>query len=639
MALYGGVLGDALLDASNAYLRAVVDAPKERAEQEKRELENQRLRSQSKLDEARAAFEERRVSGYTGRPVYVKTKRGDILERNADTGDWGVAFEAPVTDVQAKLKDQREQMIHRAMEKIIGGADGPRPMATWGPAEVSDRRLMPYWELLGQGRSQYATVPGNLGDVLPKRDLPGQGGTEAPQGQPRQEPATTTGSAQPPVTRPAGQPPAQAPKPPAGVPPGAVQADPQWLQHYNTRLKDLPIEKANEQWAVITSAPGVKPGAVAAFAEAYNRRYGSMPPGEEGKAGAPASPPGSTTFPDKTPTPAPKPTPPPGRATGGRERNVPLTNEQLEKQNLEHWNATRQWEASEQQRLEAERVEAERQYQHQLDKLGGRPTKDQERVTNKLFVAGDPDVTADNYLQLSPKGRQKVNHQIRLPVIRKEEQSWKKLAEPHMEELQALKMTQQLTDRILPLIEVGNLGMRGRGSQWFLWAKSQMPSYRSQFYQEAEKVLKDQGKEITDATVQAQVAAMVETNDPDTRKRMREIAGRGRLQALSSILMYAHALAQKRLTGGTQRGIIKSDMEEAEKLFNPDLFFTDPDTLFARLQELQGFIQSARSHIEDKVRSFHFDPATRKYIPAESEQMPDDDASELQKIRDIVKGK
>jgi len=258
-----------------------------------------------------------------------------------------------------------------------------------------------------------------------------------------------------------------------------------------------------------------------------------------------------------------------------------------------------------------------------------------------LFV--QKKVKSPNYLELDPDDRMIVNDFIRAPILRKEEQGWKKLAEPHMAELEALNMTQRLTDRIIPLIEVGNLGMRGKAQSWLLWAQSQMPSYRGQFYRDAEKALKDQGKEITDASIKAQMASLVEINGPDgeaIRKRMSEIAGRGRLQALSSILMYAHALAQKRLTGGTQRGIIKPDMDAAEKLFDPDLFFTDPDTLFARLQELQGFIQSARTNIEEKVRSFHFDPATKKYIPAEVAQTPpDSDAAELDRIRAILKEK
>lgn len=754
MALYGGVLGDAMTDAANAYLKAVVDAPKEREEQRKRELENRRLESQVKLDEARAAYEARRTSpGYQSKRI-VKDKAGNVWQVDMDTESTSLLVEAPTTE--AKLKEQRERAIHQAMERVIG-----KPMflpdgtLNWEPKDFTDDRIIMYWELLGQGRSQFGTLPGNEGDVVPKQRLlqypKPRGGTGETQGTGGATQGTggttgttgtgggTTGTGTSDTTTGTPQGPAPTQKDPLegsklastpevqqqindaieyyapmyGVRPELMKAMARKESNYDVRavsgkgaqgvmqlmsgtqrmygIKDPYDIKVNvwggiryfkemldryhgdEELAIAAYNAG--PGAVDAALKAGRRipqndetpghvaAIGTWAGGYRGgpkdpKAGpttvttsgtpkAPetprtSTPASDTRFPDKPATPLPKPTPPPEPPTEGRERNVPLTKEQQEKHAFTRWEKLRQWETSEQQRLEAERQQAEREYQHELDKMGGRPTKDQERVTNKLFVNKDPDVTADNYLQLSAVGKKKVNDIIRAPIIRKEEQGWKKLADPHLQELEALKMTQVLTERILPLIKTENLGGQGKIQQLILTGKSYLPAYRSQFEKKAEETLKGMGKEITEANVQAQVAAMVEANGPEgveIRNRMRGISSRGRLQALSSILMYAHALAQKRLTGGTQRGIIKTDMEEAEKLFNPDLFFTDPDTLFARLQELQGFIQSARSNIEEKVRSYHFDPHTKKYQPAEMDQPVDDDASELEKIREIVRPK
>src|SRR6185436_359235 len=143
--MYGGVLGDALLDASNAYLKAVVDAPRERVEQQKRELELERLKSQAALDRARAAFEDRRVSGATGRPQYVKTKQG-VIERNPDTGEWSMAYEAPPeAPKDQKAKEVFDNELIRLIEQKLG------PRGTWTYEGLQRTDIRDLYDMLRRG--------------------------------------------------------------------------------------------------------------------------------------------------------------------------------------------------------------------------------------------------------------------------------------------------------------------------------------------------------------------------------------------------------------------------------------------------------------------------------------------------------
>lgn len=626
-----------LSDAATGYFEGLFKPNLEEV-RAKREQETRDKEADIALKQAHALYYGRPQKG-TARPMKVGKDIVWVDENGAE-----VLFKGE-PDAPKTLETIRAETL-RGMEERMGQKYGlPRlPISGWKSADFNEPFLDPLRDFVGIGRSPLVTTPGGSGaETRPKRGIGGYGDPvsgETPA--PRQPSPVTPDAAAPTSVQPKAVPPppkqpppgqtAAPPKPAAKVPPGteptAATPDPYFLKHYESRLPHLTVEDADKQWALLTDPRATtKPQNLAAFLAAYRKTYGKLPPGVEptgmttGGTGeqpgaVPVEPPkgGPTAAVPPTDTASrtslPPITPPPQPVTWGRERDTPLNNEQLTAKATEAWQRQKEWEVAEQGRLMAQRQLDKDEEARDLRALGGEPTPELREMTLKLNASGK--VKGKDFTKLTPDEQRLVIDTKNLPKRRKEEQSWKKLAQPSINELNALQTAQDLTTMILPLIENNTVGWRGRAAGVGTWLRSQV--MRNRFYTEAEEKLNatPEGKKLLaklgQEAVNAQVAADVETNDPQVRADMNKIATRARLQTLSSVLMYAHALAQKRITGGSQRGLIKPDMDEAHKLFDPDLFFTAPEQLMANLQTLQGVIQAARGRVEDDVRSYHFAP-------------------------------
>jgi hypothetical protein len=766
MPLYGGVLGDAMSDAANAYLKAVVDAPKEREEQRKRVLENERLESLAQLDRARAAYEERRLSG-TGRPVYVKTKQG-VLERNPDTGEWSVAYEAPASSERGKPDEVIKWQAIRGLEELF-----KKPHTAFGSDEFnSDNPLARgLWDAY-YGRSDLQPV-GKDQTIFSKSQIRGapSGTPVQPSGAPAETPPVQSPAAAPaPSPAPAPRTPARTTQAPTQTGQGAIKV---WADNYGA-MSDAELVEAEKVLAQMPHSP-ITTSQRTALEQVKKARLTGTP--VQSRADRPpdmrvASGPSGTVS-DATPSggpgvgPAPRtgtvPTQPSGqpRGTGTASSpggfRPPKTPEQMladefkirdqamqegkddrEAQRLVLAYREDQRQAHEDSRaavrlaIDKDRLviakeahaaqEADRQRAIQEHKEGGMPTKDQATWANHLYVlgkvdhpyyteldtaqkklvddtvripkdadearkaaddlrAGKADIRADQeaarqrekdrlgggvnkdqemtsnslfvtgkvksqfYDELDAKDRELVNRTIKQPDVdrayreqarllmsqRKEVRDALKLAQPHLDELRALDTTRHLTEMIVPLLSTGNIGMMGKLKSLTGSALQYSPLAKGQFRKDAERQLlaeaKAQGKDkeltrvIDENAIQARILANVE-DDQGQAQRLTGLSAQSRLETLSSILVYAHAMATKRGAGGTTRGLIKTDIDKAEKLFNPELWTKDPDQLLRNLQALQEFIQHARPIIRETVQSYGIDPDTRRYIGTPTLESP-----------------
>lgn len=632
---WGGVVGDSLTSAATAYLKAINDQPFEKEELEKARLSNARLRSQIELEKAHADYYRRPQKPTGGIPDYLETTWG-VYVKNPESGQLELKHSKPA-DAPKTLETIRAETL-RGMEERMGQKYGlPHlPISAWKGADFNEPFLDPLRDFVGIGRSPLVTTPGGPGaETRPKRDIGGYGGQPADAGTapaPRTPSAVTPDAAAPRSAQPpaAGRPAVVQPGTAKPIE-GTVEAPPALIELHEKRWRGMTQAEADKQFEVLRKDPKIKREDLASALEAYHRVYGVWPKGFEVQdvpapgATPPSAKPSATTpaavTPPKTPgrreiAPVAPPPPPPD---WGRNRTTPLNNEQLAQVASDAYKLDLQYRQAQAQELEVERKNREEDTKNELRALGGEPTPEIKEMTIKLNAAGK--VNGKDFTRLQPDEQKLVIDTKNLPKLRKEEQSWKKLAQPSMDELDALQTAQDLTTAIIPLIQNGTVGFLGKAASVGISIRSYF--LRNRFYAEAEARMRatPEGRallaKLGDGAVQAQIAADVETNDPAVRAQMRPIATRARLQTLSSVLMYAHALAQKRITGGSTRGLIKPDMEEAHKLFDPDLFFSAPEQLMANLQELQGVIQASRKKVAEKIASFHFDPVTRTYQAAE----------------------
>jgi len=287
------------------------------------------------------------------------------------------------------------------------------------------------------------------------------------------------------------------------------------------------------------------------------------------------------------------------------------------------------------------RADTEAARQEEKDRLGGGVSKDQEMTATVLFDLGK--VTSSQfYNKMTPHDQAIVDRTIQQPQVndeyrkqarelrsqRKEVRDALKQAQPHLDELRVLDTTKYLTELIVPLIESGNIGLVAKGKKILGTVLQYSPLASGEFRRQAEQQLlaeaKAQGKDkqldkvLTEGAIQARILANVE-EDPGVRQGLSSLTGANRLETLSSILIYAHAMATKRGAGGTTRGLIKADLDFAEKLFDPTKFWNSPDQLLRNLQALQEYIQHAKPMIEETVRSYNIDPHTKRFLGSPGE--------------------
>ena len=265
----------------------------------------------------------------------------------------------------------------------------------------------------------------------------------------------------------------------------------------------------------------------------------------------------------------------------------------------------------------ADLAEERLQRQQKLD-LVGQVTSEQHAVSNKLFLDPDPAkrVKERHYALMDAEDQEKVNKEIRDPKLRKEHLDALKVAQPMMDELAMLENTQYLTRQIIPLLKRANIGLGGRVTNFSNAAWNLSPTYRAGYLAKAEEQLKKEGlgPGLDRALEEARATAMVEGTDPGLMSSLYYTAGTSRLETLVALLMYSHAMAQKRIGAGTARGITTEDMKEARKLFDPSDFFATPDKMYEKLVTLQQTIQRGRERKENEVRMRHIDPKTGNLI-------------------------
>jgi hypothetical protein len=254
----------------------------------------------------------------------------------------------------------------------------------------------------------------------------------------------------------------------------------------------------------------------------------------------------------------------------------------------------------------------------QLIDLTGKVTPEQAAMTNKLYTETDPGkkVGQRHYALLSPEDQEKVNKELRDPKLRKEHLDALKQAQPMLDELAMLENTQYLTRQIIPLLTRANVGLGGKVTNFSNWAFNNLPSYRAAHLLKAEEQMKKEGlgPSLDKALEDARATAMMEGSDPGLLNSMYYTGGRSRLETLVALLMYSHAMAQKRIGAGTARGITTEDMKEARALFDPADFFATPDKMYEKLVTLQQTIQRGKQRKEEEVRSYHIDPKTRNLV-------------------------
>lgn len=622
---WGGAVGNAMMDAAIGYTNALLDKPKEEDEAAERKLKLEELRARIDLNRANAAWLARRqnAAGRTRAPIVKQLPTGEHVILDEDTMGFvpipGSKARAPRTgnpDWAMKWD------LIRMMEDVIG-----KPRNEWDPGELEHPDIKPLWERF-KGLEDWTYVPG-IGPVR-RSDLrqgaqPGTPSAQPPAGGPAPSAAPSVS----PTPAPAPTPDAKTPGPQTSAAPGEIPPQPQDDDLVVKRLKTLwagkPKEFVQKEIAKLGRDNLTQPIIIASALKAYADLFGGAPPGYT-VLGTDTAPGPTAATPGTAPPPPPPTTPP---ATGGRQAGVvePIAKSQAqidaetekaveaqrkaEDQQIQRDQLAIQREKLELDKLNAARQQREQEARRQIE-LTGRVTAEQAAMTALLY--SQRAVSQPNYAQLNAREKGLVIRHLMEPKRRKEEREALKLAGPSLDELSALEATMELTELIIPLIESGNLGWLGRGKEWLTWGKNLLGS--SAWYNEAEKSLKEEGvtEKITEAMVKARQAAMIAENDPEVQKAMSAIAPQSALQTLSSILAYTHAMAIKRTGAGTARGVIKSDMDEAHKFFDPSRFFASPDQLLTSLYSLQRFIQQARPRLRERVESFHIDPDKRKLM-------------------------
>lgn len=692
---WAGPVGGALQQAALGFSQALLDMPKEREEQRKRELDNQRLESQIALDKANAE----KALKYGEEGDVIKAG-GRIYRRNKLTGLYEFEAGKPLVDAvkPSDPEKARKWSVLKAMEKYYN-----KPMEEWGPEiTLMDPR---YFEFMDYYRGVSGIVPTALGpymraDIYGTPAAPPAAGT-APAPAPTPSPAAAPAPAQPPpaaTSKPAQPPAAKGPivsGPPVSTAPlrtstpgGTgqpavvdVQPDPKTVQYYDTRFRAIPQTQADKELAVALKTPGLKPQQIVSMIEGYRQAYGVPPPGVSEQPAGSAAPAAPSPPPPATPAVRPAPAP----RGGPRVVNPAIvSDEQLREQERKAEDQRLQREAN---ARDAERLQIAREAEER-NRLGTGPNNQQNRIANDLYMTKQ--VKNPNYADLQPEDRKKVDDIIeskeitdelrkqadelrkqsaeeraeerakrqeqreltgpvtpgqaaianklfsegkvrkryyaeldadeqemvnkieRAPKLRKEHQEALKLAQPMMDELAMLESTQHLTREILPLLTRRNVGLGGSVQNFSNWAWQWKPGYKEGFLKRAEEQIEAEGlgPKIDEALERAKATAAIEGTDPGIISNLYYSGGRSRLEALSALLIYSHAMAQKRIGAGTARGITTEDMKEARQLFDPSSWWATPDKMVERLVALQGFIQRSRIRKEEEVRQRHIDPAT-----------------------------
>jgi hypothetical protein len=281
-----------------------------------------------------------------------------------------------------------------------------------------------------------------------------------------------------------------------------------------------------------------------------------------------------------------------------------------------------------QQARDAARIKQEQADRAKNAALAGKVTEDQARVANDYFARGAPGFDSPYFPLLGPAQQKQINDDIQRPKeekrqreadlykgrLRKEHRDAIKMAQPYIDELQAMKTTRYLSELVLPLVREGTIGLGGGGATIINTLASWIPGYKSKYQKEAEKQLREKGVQgaITKAQLDTQVAAMVEGNAKELNMESFFSPAASLLEVYTSILAYGHALTiKRRFTGGAgagRSGITVQDLKEAHAWFDPRLWRTNPDMMFARIQGLQTFIQEGQESIKNTIRTMHIDP-------------------------------
>lgn len=641
---WGGAVGNALMDAAIGYTNALLDMPDEEEARLKRKRERERLESQIEVDKAHAEYYRRPTTGRSRAPIIRQLPDGTYGLYDELIGDFvpipgsQVRAPKPLTPLQ-----QWDQDTMKQIEREVGHP----PPYTWD--ELQQERVAPLVDMLKTPRIYGGPTGFTTAEDIRNARREGQPVRETP-GLPTQQPSPPTGSQQKP---------AQPPPPPAPVPsqppapaspkssgPGVTSTPPTagrqksgnpYTDYYRgldraAILADLreafqrdPQMKSGETQRRLIAArkevmgrgePDIFPGDV--FPDKGITTTPPSPPAEQAPASTPTVPPAAAASPGPRTAQAPPAggTVPTYQTSGQAEQQTERQKEaarQEEELQLRREEAARQAERLQMDKLNAARLEREEQAKR-LRELTGMVSKEQEMMTSILF--SQKVVRKPYYAELEPGEKEVVNRRILEPRRRKEEIAALKLAQPFLDELDAIDATAYLTELIVPLLEKGNLGFFGRSKTWWEWFKSLPPWTKGQYYKEAEEELRAKGLTgaLDDAMVKTRVAANIESNDDDVKKMMSPIAPQAALETYAAILAYVHAMTIKRTAGGTGRGIIKADMDAAHALFDPSLFFSSPDVMLTRLKSLQRYIQHPKPILEDRVRSYHIDPKNRTLL-------------------------
>ena len=492
---------------------------------------------------------------------------------------------------------------------------------------------------------------------------------------PSQETKPTATPAPTPQARAVPEKPAEKPLP--GTPTAPLVANPDtvgWqLKQWQQKAPEL-VDKEMELH-IKSPATATTPADLLARVEAYRQLRGTDPPGwaEHPLArriaagqGAPAQPPAAGAPPTSSVPQVAAPVPPEGGAgqppaATPNQISVPQVRTDAQKQadrdkadeqarkrndetrdNEEHGLKFAQWQLN---------VNADQRAQWMQERLAKldksqHPTVDQARIANHLWTLGEvrPE-TMGFWPDLDPFEKAKVNAIQQEPLIAEEKRKEADFlirqqkenradrgehltamgkVQPYFQEIGALDTAEYLTTQIIPLLETKNIGLWGALSGYEQAIGSIAGYRRNQFLTQIDKQLQTAGLNPNIDTTARKLALTnaIETTDPKIRQQYRMISPQSRVQTLSSLLIYAHAMAAKRVAGGTERGLIGTDMAHAEKLFDPSLWYSNPDQLLANLQELQGFIHQARPKLDEMITAHHINPKTKLLIKRDYEDKP-----------------
>jgi hypothetical protein len=285
---WAGVLGGALTTGANSYLKTLIDAPDEAVAREKARLENERIKTQMDLDQARAEWERRRLAGHPStRPLTVRTRRGDLLERDPGTGEWTVVFDAPAPEPKALTPEQELQStVLGTIERRLG-----KPRKEWTAEDVLRPDVRPLIDLV-QKRSDIIVVPGwgpmSAEDIRKKLEEqrpphappPGAGTPSSPQAPPGRGGAVSPPPAGPTGTRPA-------PRRGGKV---DVSAPDYWDTQYKTLSPAALLEELDAALALDPQEQSIVTRKKRAAIERRLEALGAAPPQAPPQSQAPAAP-------------------------------------------------------------------------------------------------------------------------------------------------------------------------------------------------------------------------------------------------------------------------------------------------------------------------------------------------------------